>query len=218
MIQNSIFALGDWKLTVQNFMGSYIYTIENYYKRPDLVKKFFTTPLPPLWRGETKGTKNGCFYIDRRMQANVNDNQLEINLKKLSNLCGQKILEKDPRIVTNVTKFFKHSFNDIDNYYWWPHTDLGYNAVISLNDEFEDEYPGTAIYHPDGANIKPPNEGLTPWISKSEYELVKHIPSKYNRCVLFDGKKFPHAMYINDYTFFDNFYRVNHVHFFKPYD
>jgi hypothetical protein len=209
MIQNSIFALGDWKLTVQNFMGSYIYTIENYYKRPDLVKKFFTTPLPPLWRGETKGTKNGCFYIDRRMQANVNDKQLEINLKKLSNLCGQKILGKDPRIVTNVTKFFKHSFNDIDNYYWWPHTDNNsYNCIIYLNHTPCD---GTNLYEKIFDENKKTSEHQQPWQSKKNYKLICNIKSKYNKLVVFKSNIY-HGLAYNEHKF-KNKFRKNQVVF-----
>ena len=200
-------------------MDSDIIIIDNFYKNPDLVKKFSIEPLPSLWKAESKETRNGCFYQDRRLQATMEDSNIDNAIKILSQLVGQSVIKEYPTFVTNVTKFYKHSFNDINNNYWWPHIDQGYNAIISLNTEFGDnEYPGTALYHPDDANSSPPPEGLSPWIPKTEYRLVKHIEAKYNRCVLFDGLKFPHAMHINDYTFFDDFYRVNHVYFFKPHD
>ena len=82
-----------------------------------------------------------------------------------------------------------------------------------LNDEFGDsEYTGTALFHPDGLQAKT-NEGIG-FYSKFEYELVKHMKGKYNRCVLFDGKLFPHAMLIDNDDWFQDFYRVNTVLFF----
>lgn len=216
---DSIFQLGtNWKITTEEFMGSNIITIDNFYKTPHLVREFTLTPLPPLWKSSPE-SRNGCYYQDRRLQAVVEDSIHDDNPKFLSQMCGQKLTEGGDKFISNVTKYYKHSYNNIDNCYWWPHLDQGYNAIISLNTEFGDsEYPGTALYHPDDATTSPPPEGLSPWISKTEYRLVKHIKAKYNRCVMFDGLKFPHAMHINDYTFFDDFYRVNHVYFFKPHD
>ena len=219
---NSIFKLGkNWKITTDTLMGTDIIIIDNYYHYPEAVKSFCSIPFPQLWRAETPGSPNGCFYQDRRLQRGLaTDDVLQRNKEILGLLCGQQPVDCERDIVTNMSKFYKHSFNDIDNCYWWPHTDFGYNAVVFLNDEIEGEYSGTAIYHPD--DLRPEEqmqkEGLNPWVPKSQYRLVKHVAGKYNRCVLFDGKKFPHAMHINDYTFFDNFYRINHVHFFTPYD
>ena len=29
----------------------------------------------------------------------------------------------------------EHEFNDYKNYYWWPHTDGGYNGIVYFNDD-----------------------------------------------------------------------------------
>lgn len=217
-----MFELGKWDLYVETFMGSKIFYIENFYKNPEKVKQFTTNPLPKLWRVDT--APNGCFYHDRRLEASVEDSSINKNYEILSQVIGQRrsfSADGGNNFISNVTKYLKHSYNDYENCNWWPHTDSGYNAIITLNDEFgEEEYPGTSLYHPD--DVKDftgiTHEGQTPWIDKNTHRLVKVIQAKYNRCVLFDGLKFPHAMHIDGSKFFDNTYRVNQVLFFEPYD
>lgn len=217
---DNIFEFGKWDITTEIFMDSKIITIENFYKYPDLVKEFTINPLPNLWKAEHGETRNGCFYFDRRSQIDLTNQHYEQHKRIFdifSQLIGQPIGENSGnyRYISNVTKFLKHSFNNIDECYWWPHRDKGYNAIVSLNDEFgESEYPGTALFHPEDEQAKT-NEGVNPWVLKKDFNLVKDLKARYNKCVLFDGLKFPHAMHINDYRFFDEFYRVNTVLFFN---
>jgi hypothetical protein len=217
----NMFELGNWDLYTEDFMGSRIYYIDNFYKYPELVRKFTLEPLPDLWKVDT--APNGCLYWDRRLQARIIDSQVEKNYEILSQLINQRRSYKTDggfEFISNVTRYLKHSYNDIERYNWWPHCDGGYNAIITLNNEFDDEYSGTALYHPDDKQTprEMTSEGVNPWIDKSVHRLVKDIKAKYNRCVLFDGKLFPHAMLINDYRFFEDIYRVNQVLFFEPHD
>lgn len=220
---NNIFELGDWDINIEYFMDSKIITIENFYKNPHLVKKFTINPVPELWRASDPNSKNGCFYFDRRSQIYLKGceyDQHKLAFDIFSQLISQPVglHSEGHRYISNVTRFIKHSFNDIETCYWWPHRDRGYNAIVSLNDEFgESEYPGTALFHPDDEQAKT-NEGVNPWVLKKDFNLVRDLKSRYNRCVLFDGLKFPHAMHISDYRFFDKFYRVNTVFFFDQND
>ena len=126
----------------------------------------------------------------------------------------QENTAKNHSVTSNVSKFHKTSFNNYRDNWWWLYRDRGYNAITYLNNEFGDnEYSGTALFHPDGLEAKT-HEACQPWIPKFEYELVKHMKGKYNRCVLFDGKLFPHAMLIDNDDWFQDFYRVNTVLFF----
>ena len=219
----SVFELGNWDVYTEEFMGSRIYYIENFYKSPDEVRQLTLNPLPKLWKSDT--APNGCFYWDRRLQAHIPDDpQIDKNYEYLERLIGQRrsdAADGGYEMITNVTRYLKHSYNNIETHHWWPHTDAGYNAIISLNNEWGDEeISGTALYHPDDVQdfTGMTHEGQTPWMPKEMYRLVKDIKAKYNRCVLFDGKLFPHAMLINDYRFFEDIYRVNQVLFFEPHD
>ena len=44
--------------------------------------------------------------------------------------------------------------------------------------------------------------------------MIKSLPPKYNRLVLFDGYKFPHGMNIVNNHYFSDEYRINQVFFF----
>jgi len=218
-----MFELGNWDVYTEDFMGSRIYYIENFYKYPDKVKRFTLEPLPVMWKVDS--APNGCFYHDRRLEAHISgDPQIDKNYEILEQLIGQRRSDNADggyEFISNVTRYLKHSYNDIENCNWWPHTDAGYNGIITLNDEWGDEeFSGTALYHPDDVQdfTGMTHEGQTPWIDKSVHRLVKDVKAKYNRCVLFDGLKFPHAMLINDYRFFEDIYRVNQVLFFEPHD
>ena len=93
----------------------------------------------PLHKIYEKPSFNGVYFEDRRPDSEDN-----LDLKKvydfLSGLCGQSY--EAPDIVTNCSRFKKHEFNDYKNYYWWPHTDGGYNGIVYFND---DEKHGTCF-------------------------------------------------------------------------
>ena len=199
-----MFELGEWELSFYEIEGSKIYIIDNFYHDPDIVYDYCTKPLPDPWKHNPHLGYNMDKYEDRRLIENHDG--LKDNYYKLSEICGQPP-EDDLKFVTNVTKFIDRAYNDFDNKYWWPHRDLGYNAIV-----YFDDCSGTNLYKQDTPNPFLP-EWVCPWVFKRDWEVIHTTEAKHNRCVLFDGKKFPHSMSITDDRMFDN-YRVNQVYFF----
>ena len=123
-------------------------------------------------------------------------------------MCGQGYEDSD--IVTNCTRFKRHEFNDYKNYYWWPHTDGGYNGIVYFNDDSEH---GTCFYE---ELVEKPDvpEHYQPWGAKKDFIVIKTLEPKYNRFVFFDGYEFPHGMNICTDRYFGEEYRKNQVFFF----
>jgi hypothetical protein len=64
------------------------------------------------------------------------------------------------------------------------------------------------------------NEHYRPWTSKSDWKILFSFKAKYNRIVIFDGKKYKHGMDISDDRFFGDTlenakFRINQVLFFQ---
>ena len=137
----------------------------------------------------------------------------------MSGICNQPALKHnklgDETILTNFINFKPCAFNDYKNNYWWPHKDVGYNAIVYLNKE--ESVSGTNLYINLNPDQEPPDhpEHYRPWRNKNNFKLIKTIHSKYNRMVLFDGLKFTHGMNICDEEYFKDSYRINQVFFFK---
>ena len=191
------------------FEGTVIYTIDDFYKNPLEVENYlFGKPNEiPLHKRYEKPSFNGIHFEDRR-----HDSVDNLDLKKvydfLSDLCGQGY--EAPDIVTNCTRFKRHQFNDYKNYYWWPHTDGGYNGIVYFNDDSEH---GTCFYE---ELVEKPDvpEHYQPWGAKKDFIVLKTLESKYNRFVFFDGYEFPHGMNICTDRYFGEEYRKNQVFFF----
>ena len=191
------------------FEGTVIYTIDDFYKNPKEVENYlFGKPNEiPLHKIYEKPSFNGVYFEDRR-----HDSEDNLDLKKvydfLSSLCGQGY--EAPDIVTNCSRFKKHEFNDYKNYYWWPHTDGGYNGIVYFND---DDKHGTCFYE---ELVEKPDvpEHYQPWGSKKDFIVIKTLEPKYNRFVFFDGYEFPHGMNICTDRYFGEEYRKNQVFFF----
>ena len=191
------------------FEGTVIYTIDDFYKNPKEVENYlFGKPNEiPLHKIYEKPSFNGVYFEDRR-----HDSEDNLDLKKvydfLSSLCGQGY--EAPDIVTNCSRFKKHEFNDYKNYYWWPHTDGGYNGIVYFND---DDKHGTCFYE---ELVEKPDvpEHYQPWGAKKDFIVIKTLEPKYNRFVFFDGYKFPHGMNICTDRYFGEEYRKNQVFFF----
>jgi len=191
------------------FEGTVIYTIDDFYKNPKEVENYlFGKPNEiPLHKIHERPSFNGIYFEDRR-----HDSVDNLDLKKvydfLSDLCGQGY--ETPDIVTNCTRFKRHQFNDYKNYYWWPHTDGGYNGIVYFNDDSEH---GTCFYE---ELVEKPDvpEHYQPWGAKKDFIVLKTLESKYNRFVFFDGYEFPHGMNISTDRYFGQEYRKNQVFFF----
>ena len=197
------------KIEKELFEGTVIYTIDDFYKNPKEVENYlFGKPSEiPLHKRHEKPSFNGVYFEDRR-----HDSEDNLDLKKvydfLSSLCGQGY--EAPDIVTNCSRFKKHEFNDYKNYYWWPHTDGGYNGIVYFND---DDKHGTCFYE---ELVEKPDvpEHYQPWGAKKDFIVIKTLEPKYNRFVFFDGYEFPHGMNICTDRYFGEEYRKNQVFFF----
>ena len=192
------------------FQETVIYTIDNFYKHPQKVENYlFGEPDQiPLHKIHEKPSFNNVYFEDRRHDDSIDNLDLKNVYDFLSSLCGQGY--EVPDVVTNCTRFKRHQFNDYTNYYWWPHTDGGYNGIVYFND---DNKNGTCFYEELVDRPDMP-EHYQPWGEKKDFTLLKTLEPKYNRLVFFDGYEFSHGMNICTDRYFGEEYRKNQVFFF----
>ena len=198
------------KIEKELFEGTVIYTIDDFYKNPKEVENYlFGQPNKiSLHKMDEKPSFNNVYFEDRRHDDSIDNLDLKKVYDFLSRLCGQGY--EAPDVVTNCTRFKRHQFNDYKNYYWWPHTDGGYNGIVYFNDDSEH---GTCFYE---ELVEKPDvpEHYQPWGAKKDFIVIKTLEPKYNRFVFFDGYEFPHGMNICTDRYFGEEYRKNQVFFF----
>ena len=198
------------KIEKELFEGTVIYTIDDFYKNPKEVENYlFGQPNKiSLHKMDEKPSFNNVYFEDRRHDDSIDNLDLKKVYDFLSRLCGQGY--EAPDVVTNCTRFKRHQFNDYKNYYWWPHTDGGYNGIVYFNDDSEH---GTCFYE---ELVEKPDvpEHYQPWGAKKDFIVIKTLEPKYNRFVFFDGYNFPHGMNICTDRYFGEEYRKNQVFFF----
>ena len=166
----------------------------------------------PLHKQWEEPSFNGIHFEDRRHQSySIDSLDIEEVYHFLSNLCGQEPLREGKEILTNCTRFKRHSFNDYKNYYWWPHIDGGYNGIVYFN---HDDKHGTCFYEERVEKPDEEPEHYRPWGLKKDFIVTKTLEPKYNRLVFFDGYNFPHGMNICTDRYFGEEYRKNQVFFF----
>lgn len=193
---------------VEYLQDSAIFTINNFFKEPDKLVNLLHTQSVPLWKAE-ESKNNGTKFIDKRHtfeHTSVGTIQLELT----------KFTKQSPYIInqmySNYFRMLDKEFNDYENKYWWPHTDIGYTAIVYLNDF---KCPGTNLYDIVGNdNTDTISEHEMPWRDNCNYKIAKTIQSEYNKLVLFDGLKFFHGMAITENIFFTE-ERLNLVMFFN---
>lgn len=214
-----IFDLNEEAIVVrESFMGSNLYYIDDFYQNPDDIVKYFEMTPDVRHHPDIKSefqTLNSICFDDRR--HNFKSREITPVYNHLSKICGQVpiSMHKDDSIITNKTRFFKIKFNNYLDNYWYPHTDSGYNAIVYLNKN-ECDKSGTNLYRsiqPDLPRSR--GEHVDPWRSKENWKIITTLKPAYNRCVLFDGKKFPHGMHICDDMYFGDEFRLNQVFFFE---
>jgi hypothetical protein len=204
---NNIFEFNNDNLVVEEFRGSPIYVIDNFYKDPETVLQFIESQQAILWKNWEQPSHNGDKFYDYR--HNIIDERFLSVTSYLEKLCGQSCSEPK-KIITNKISFNDYEFNDYFNNFWAPHQDMGYNGIIYFNKE--DTYTNLYSRISDDSWCGP--EHFTPWRPKSLYKIEKKLQGKFNRCILFDGAKFLHGMDISNDHFFKNNFRFNQVMFF----
>lgn len=204
-------------IIIEEFKGSKIYTIDDFYVNPLSICKYFLQIKPELRQsGPTKSdekTFNGIYFEDRGHR--VSDESVIKVFEYIGSICNQKPVPSTRGVVmTNVARFKDCKFNDYENNYWWPHYDAGYTALVYFN--YDDTEAGTNLYYPlDDYPSNIPNEHINPWISKKRFKLLKTIKPKFNRMILFEANKFLHGMHIANKKYFSDEYRLNQVLFFQ---
>jgi hypothetical protein len=185
-----------------------VYEIENFYKYPDKILEFVSHIQPFYHKEDQASSFNGVAFKDMRHRCQVKG--MESVCEFLSGVCKQQPQEKHS-FCTNVFKLLDRKFNRYSDNYWWPHIDIGYTALIYLNNF---SYSGTNLY----SALKEPDynkgEHYKPWQPKSDWKIEATIEAKFNKLVMFDGLNNPHAMVINSNLFY-NKTRLNQVVFFK---
>jgi|TARA_B100000085_G_C18395337_1_gene452178 hypothetical protein len=199
--------------------GSKIWIFDNFYQYPDEVRDFILSTQPHVHKANDTKTWNTTHFLDLRHNININVSNVFEFLKTFS----QQVY-LNPCVLTNYSKFLTDtSFNSYKTHYWWPHIDPGYTGIVYFND---DEDNGTNLYelknpeqyphYSSGDNDAPDNipEHWEPWREKHKYKLIKTLKPKYNRCVLFDAKKFLHGQHVAGERYFHDEFRLNQVFFF----
>ena len=202
-----IFDFNKENLEIDYFDGSPIFTIKNFYKNPDMVIQTIESVEPKLWKSWETPSNNGVKFFDQRHEFEFDGVEQVSNF--LSSICNQPVSEKN-LVLTNKIKFEDYEFNDYFNYYWAPHYDLGYTALIYLNRHGQ---TGTNLYKCTGIDNWTTPEHHEPWRPKSEYTVIKKLSAEFNKLIMFNGKKFLHGMSIEDDSFFKHD-RLNQVLFF----
>ena len=186
-----------------------IYTMNNFYKNPDEVL-FYLNDNPPYPHKWSFNTNNLNYFSDLR--HNFNHEDLTKVTKEL--ITYFKILNKKPntKVLTNIFRMNCLNFNNFNDNYWAPHYDdvdgeeMTFLIYFNLNG-----CDGTNFY-----NLKQPlqtssREHDRPWHSKTYYDLILNVKSKYNMCLAFNSNIL-HGMAINSNRFFSEF-RVNQAIF-----
>ena len=97
----------------QYLKNSIIYTIDDFYKKPDEILSFIERNPSHPHKIEEEGSLNMKYFQDLRHSYNFKDMEnVENYLKKITN---QKIKYQNFNFLTNVTKFMDRDFNDYKN-------------------------------------------------------------------------------------------------------
>jgi len=190
-------------------LESDIYIVDNFFKDPTEIVEFLIKTNPQIWKEFECPSYNTIHFLDRRHTLK-NENIAHIK-KTISSMTNSSLFDDPTLYFTNCMKLFKSEFNDYKNNYWCPHTDPGYTAIIYLN---KDTFSGTNLYEQVSEDYFPGPEHYAPWRSKSKYKLIKNLQARFNRLVIFNGRKFLHGMAVDDDRFFLT-ERMNMVLFFE---
>ena len=207
-----MFELNDkLKIEKEIFFNSTIYTIDNFYKNPDLVLNFILSNESHPHKKDEKPSFNQIYFDDRR--HNIETEKSKSVYDFLSKLCNQSPITTN--VNTNLIRFKDINFNNYKSNYWWPHYDHGYTGLVYFNkNDFE---CGTNLYLNLNLEEEPPDfpEHFCPWRRKKNFKLIKSMQPKYNRMIFFDASKFLHGMNICNDTYFKEQYRINQALFFR---
>ena len=192
--------------------GGFYYVMDEFYKYPDLVveeiKKGNAATFKIREILDDEISYNDRFFKDHRGEGMFKGlYQLNRDLGKLvkqppiNEECEDKY--KLGFMYTNHATIYNHPFNELDDCYWYPHIDSGWNGIVYLNKN-DSGKNGTNIYSIRRNKrrivdrIINSHEHNYPWIPKNQLDLLDYIPSKYNSFAFYNGVKYFHGMNIGD--------------------
>jgi hypothetical protein len=192
------------------FLGTNIFTMDNFFTNPDMVVEYIQQHKSVLYKSRLKPSYNGDMFYDKRHTI-IDVNFANLQKKLMALQIGSPL--NPGKLLTNVFSMKNHPFNDYTNCYWRPHRDDGYTCLIYLN---KYNCAGTNLYDEITTDVKEHNDNahFAPWRQKTHYQLIKTIPSSYNKMVIFNGKQFLHGMAIEDDRWCDE-ERLNIVTFYR---
>ena len=188
--------------------------IDNFYRSPKKVQELLLTLDPRPHKFDCFPSHNGKYFKDMRHELYSSHITPVYNF--LSKFSKQNPLGNGgfKRINSNVYRMKKDPFNTYDTHYWWPHFDMGYTAILYLNEEDDS---GTNLYRScdeeEEAKLQV-MEHYEPWRPKEKYDLLHTFEPKFNRLVMFNGHKYCHGMNITSDLFTGKDARLNQVFFF----
>ena len=190
--------------------GRYIY-VDNFWKRPEEIKKLSLSTHPIKLPGIYSSKDNGKKYYDGRIQFAFYD------VPKFSEVIyhiAVTFFNQDPNklrirwdnpfiLFGNIFQMFDKKFNKYKTHHYVPHTDgeTHIAATWYMNENYA-EGEGTGLY----TNIESPTK--SPWCKDSK--LLGVIPAKYNRLVMYHGN-IPHAQIVTERWFTEK--RISLVQF-----
>ena len=164
---------------------------------------------------------NGKYFKDMRHTLHSKDltpiYRFLAKWSKQPPLGNPQDIRTERRITTNVFRIKDDPFHTPDTHYWWPHFDMGWTAILYLN---EQDDTGTNLYRsldPEEEKAKDKTEEhYQPWRLKEKYELIHTFEPKFNRLVMFDAEKHCHGQNIHSKSEFfrNNQARLNQVFFY----
>lgn len=199
------------RVTTEPLEDTTIWYIDDFYKNPDKIVDHLLEITPSYFKQNEGSGYNGTLFQDMRHIIEIDITHV---YQFLSDLCGDPV--GNNMVTTNCFRFLPCDFNNYSDNYWWPHYDIGHTGIVYFND---DEECGTNVYKclvstEDRVRYNI-SEHLEPWRPKENYELLKSIKPRYNRCILFDAKRYLHGQNIIDDRYTDQF-RLNQVLFLNP--
>lgn len=214
--------------------------IDNFYKYPEQIYSWLNNQAKPLWKyNENLDTKNAIDYYDCRINTARNDDQvywnefLEYIMEIINNIWSNQSYEFDDFFEINCFKTININDTKLQHF---PHLDLDdetgddypagthtihpkeyyknawINCIVYLDKEEAGgtaRYSGTAIDNNEHKNL------MFNYVDNKNVKLYDVIPSKFNRCVLFQGISL-HGAYIDNYKKYLDKWRYSQISFFRP--
>lgn len=190
---NNSFNIKEEKVNNFNYL-----IIDNFYKNPEKIHSWFQQSWVPPWKLDARGN-NFKEYYDCRMFVPLtqhgfeNENKTTNFFKSLLNIKNKECVH----IQTNIFTWINCPLNN--DIQFRPHTDGGLNILVYLDKTCSG---GTALYEYELSNLQKEEIDIRTDISDIKNNMHV-IPSKFNRCVIFNGD-IPHGGYIEDHQKYSN--------------